>query len=271
MADPVDALNRMGGCCRWRGLVLAGVSESSLRRAVMAGAVVRYGFGVYGLPQLSELRIAVYLAGGVPACLSAAKDRGWWVLEPPAKPHISADHGRPMPDVVKHRSRVPLSTLDVVAQVLHCAPELDALVVLCSAIRSKQVSVQDVADRLGGQRSAKARAILQRLDTHAESALEVASRFHCENAGFIVASQVYLPGMGRIDQLINGVLALELMGKEFHLSPQDFAEDLRRFNAYTTAGVPVLRVGYAQVIYQPAEFIALVRRALATISAASSH
>lgn len=196
---------------------------------------------------------------------------GLVVLETPDKPHISVDHGRPVPDAVKHRSKLPLSALDVVLQVLHCAPELDALVVLCSAIRAKQVSVQDLADRLLGQRSVKARAVLQRLDPHAESVLEVASRFHCENAGFMVASQVYLPGMGRADQLINGVLALELMGKEFHLSVRDFAEDLRRFNAYTTAGVPILRVGYAQVIHRPAEFIALVQRALAAIESAKSH
>lgn len=77
--------------------------------------------------------------------------------------------------------------------------------------------------------------------------------------------------MGRMDQLINGVLALELMGKESHLSAKAFEEDLRRFNQYTTAGVPVMRVGYALVVHRPVEFLALVRRALAKISAGSSH
>ncbi|MBQ1443116.1 MAG: type IV toxin-antitoxin system AbiEi family antitoxin domain-containing protein [Renibacterium sp.] len=271
MADPVAVLNRMAGCGRWRDLLLAGVPESALRRAVESGAVVRHGSGVYALPGTSQQRIAVYRAAGVPACLNAAQDRGWWILQPPTTPHIAVDHGRPVPEVIKHRSRLPLSALDIVLQVLHCAPELDALVVLCSAIRTKEVSIQEVAQRLCGQRSAKARSILQRFDPHSESVLEVASRFQLENAGFIVASQVYLPGLGRMDQLIDGVLALELMGKEFHLSAAAFEEDLRRFNQYTVSGVPVLRVGYAQVIYRPAEFIALVRQALATISAIGSH
>ncbi|MDN5667574.1 MAG: type IV toxin-antitoxin system AbiEi family antitoxin domain-containing protein [Renibacterium salmoninarum] len=186
MADPVAVLNRMAGCGRWRDLLLAGVPESALRRAVESGAVVRHGSGVYASPGTSQQRIAVYRAAGVPACLNAAQDRGWWILQPPTTPHIAVDHGRPVPEVVKHRSRLPLSALDIVLQVLHCAPE-------------------------------------------------------------------------------------ELMGKEFHLSAAAFEEDLRRFNQYTVSGVPVLRVGYAQVIYRPAEFIALVRQALATISATGSH
>ncbi|WP_041684601.1 type IV toxin-antitoxin system AbiEi family antitoxin domain-containing protein [Renibacterium salmoninarum] len=138
MADPVNVLKTMGGSSRWKTLMRVGVSQSTLRNAVKSGAVVRYGFGIYGLPGLPKLRIAMHQADGVPACLSAAEELGWWVLHQPKIPHIAVDHGRQVPYFIKHRARLPLSALDVIVQVLDCAPELDALVVLCSAIRKNK-------------------------------------------------------------------------------------------------------------------------------------
>lgn len=271
MANVVEILKNSGGCGRWKHLRQAGVSATTLQLAVNTGQVVRYARGVYGLPNINSLRVAMHRSGGMSACLSAANERGWWVLNIPEKPHISVDRGGPLDEFVKHRSKLPLTDLDVVLQVLLCAPELDALVVVTSAVRQKRVLLAELLARLQGQRHGKARAIVGRIDSHAESVLEVASRYHLENAGFVVSSQVYLPGMGRMDQLINGVLALELMGKEYHLSPEAFAEDLRRFNRYTVSGVPVLRVGYVQVVHRPEEFIALVRQALDTISRSTPH
>ncbi|WP_041684832.1 type IV toxin-antitoxin system AbiEi family antitoxin domain-containing protein [Renibacterium salmoninarum] len=271
MANVTEVLLINGGCARWKRLAQDGVTGRVLRRALDSGEVIRYARGVYGLPTVSPLRIKMHESGGEPACLTAANERGWWVLNPPKTPHISVDHGGQTIDFVKNRSRLPLSALDVMIQVLKCAPELDALVTLTSAVRKKEINLAELLIRIRGSRLARTRAIVARVDLHAESALEVASRYHLENAGFVVTSQVYLPGMGRMDQCINGVLALELMGREFHLSAAAFNEDLRRFNAYTTSGIPVLRVGYAQVVHSPEEFLNLVHRALATIAEAVPH
>ncbi|WP_285725657.1 hypothetical protein [Psychromicrobium xiongbiense] len=192
------------------------------------------------------------------------------MLQTPDRPHLAANHGYReacleallRSPIRWHRARLPLTDLDVVLQVLHCASVLEALVVLCSVVRFGQVRVPQVREQLTGRNHTKARQVLARLDVHSESALEVVSRFHLEEASYQVASQVYIPGLGRADQLVDGVLAIELMGKAYHLSSEAFTEDLRRFNQYTVSGIPVLRVGYALVVHHPMEFIALVHRAL---------
>ncbi|WP_394942074.1 hypothetical protein [Psychromicrobium sp. YIM B11713] len=271
MADPVEVLAAQHGGARWKLLTERGVSSSQLAAALRKGRVVRFGYGVYGLPGISKTRVETLRHGGTVACLSAAQERGFWVLIPPDLPHIALDRGEPTPGFIRHRAKLPLSDSDVVIQVLRCADEVQALVVLTSAVRQSRVSLSELLQRLKGKRDAKLRALIRRCDPHAESALEVASRFHLENAGFVVASQVYLPGLGRMDQYIDHALALELMGKQYHLNDRAFAEDLRRFNLYTVAGVPVLRVGFAVVVYRPEEFIALVGRAMETVQARSVH
>ncbi|NYE93833.1 hypothetical protein FHU41_000054 [Psychromicrobium silvestre] len=262
MTDPIAVLRAHGGVARWRTLINSGVSSSSLGRAVETEQILHCGYGVYSLPQASQRRREMYLAGGAAACLTAAQDRGFWVLSTPTKPHLAIDRGGTVPGFIKHRAKLPLSDLDVLLQVLRCAEPLEALVVLTSAVRQRRVQLPELQLRIRGQRDQKARSVLARVDVHAESPLEVASRYRLEEAGFVVSSQVFLAGMGRMDQCVNGVLALELMGKEFHLSESDFTEDLRRFNMYTLRGFPVLRVGYALVVHRPAEFVDLVRRAL---------
>lgn len=262
MNNPLDVLKARGGGARWKALLDDGVARSALDREVSAGRVVKYSYGVYALPTVSQIHLNMLQACGVSACLTAARERGFWVLSAPEVPHISVNHSRHVAGFTVHRAPLPLSDLDVVIQVLRCAEELNSIAVTTSAIRQKRCSVAELNSRLAKRNDLRARKRIHRIDPHAESVLELVSRYHLENAGFIVTSQVYLPGMGRMDQCVNGVLAIELMGKEFHLTAKAFNEDLRRFNQYTIAGFPVLRVGYALVIHHPEEFIALVRRAL---------
>ncbi|WP_157874136.1 hypothetical protein [Psychromicrobium lacuslunae] len=292
MTDPVQIIRELGGGARWKTLMLAGISRAALAHDVEAKRIINYGSGVYGLPGMSTARFQMLRGNAESACFTAAKERGFWVLKQPNQPHVSANNNKKLIGFVKHRAKLPLSDIDVVLQVLRCAPrssvrrpsnsgqqpgqashraafdeitELDAIVVVTSAIRMKRCTLNELNERLSRRTDVRARELLKRIDPHAESPLEVASRFHLENAGFVVTSQVYLPGMGRMDQCINGVLALELMGKEFHLAEQSFNEDLRRFNQYTVAGFPVLRVGYAQVVHHPTEFVDLVRRAMSAL------
>lgn len=265
MVNPVDVVKAQNGTARWKTLALAGVSQTQLKKALERRLLTRVSRGLYCLPTTNAHRVVARRAGADSACLTAAEERGFWVLRRPSLPHVAANHGRHIPGVVKHRAVLPLSDEDVVSQVLRCADELDALVVLTSAVRQKRTSITRLRRRFHRKRDSRIRGILNRVDPHAESALEVASRFHLENAGFAVSSQVYLKGVGRMDQCVDGCLALELMGKEFHLPESAFNEDMRRLNGYTVESFPVLRVGYAQVVHRPHEFVALIHKALAAI------
>ncbi|GAB3529963.1 hypothetical protein GCM10027402_34360 [Arthrobacter monumenti] len=72
-------------------------------------------------------------------------------------------------------------------------------------------------------------------------------------------------GVGRLDLFIDGVLGLEVDGAEFHSSRQSYREDRRRWNVLTRNGVPVLRVTYELVVYEPQQFISLVQETLRNI------
>ncbi|MHA7217629.1 hypothetical protein ACX80L_01935 [Arthrobacter sp. MDT1-48-3] len=47
------------------------------------------------------------------------------------------------------------------------------------------------------------------MDPHAESILEAVARYHLLRAGFQISSQVHIPGVGRLDLVVDGVLGIE--------------------------------------------------------------
>ncbi|WP_354179640.1 DUF559 domain-containing protein [Arthrobacter sp. UYP6] len=71
-----------------------------------------------------------------------------------------------------------------------------------------------------------------------------------------------IPGVGRVDFLVQGRLILEIDGYEFHSSREHYRRDRARWNEATVAGWHTLRVTAEMVLYHPEQFVALVRRAL---------
>jgi very-short-patch-repair endonuclease len=261
----VERLIERGGIARARDLVDAGTSAALLTRAVREGLILRVSRGVYALPDHdSELLTALSL-GTELACISAAQYRGIWVLRKPLLLHIAADHGRPIrgDQLRVHRAACPISDLTMCLQSVRCLPELDALCIVESAVVLKRVALADLRSEVGMRGSASLRKVLALLDPHAESILETADRYHLIRAGYQVASQVYIPGAGRLDLVVDGVLGIEADGRKYHSDPREFEEDRRRWNLLTTRGVPILRVTYRLVVGDPDQFLLLVRAALA--------
>lgn len=113
-----------------------------------------------------------------------------------------------------------------------------------------------------GQRDRTALNIVNRIDPHSQSIIETVARYHLLGAGYSVQSQVYVRGVGRLDLYIDGLLGLEVDGRQFHSGSAEFAEDRRRWNLLTVEGIRVLRVTYSFLVDRPEEFLELVRRAL---------
>lgn len=144
--------------------------------------------------------------------------------------HVAVANSRTFGPFVRHRSRTKCSVLDVVLQSLRCLPELDALVVAESSVILGKISLTELRTATGGRRNARIRKIVQRINPAAESILETVARYLLENAGYQVQIQKYLPGIGRLDVLVDGVLGIELDGREHHSSENAFDEDRRRNN-----------------------------------------
>jgi very-short-patch-repair endonuclease len=132
------------------------------------------------------------------------------------------------------------------------------------AVATNRVDLQDLRGRLQGRRDAGARRTVGLINPLSQSIIETVARFHLLGAGLTVQTQVYRPGVGRLDLFVEGRLGVEVDGRQFHSGREEFAEDRRRWNLLTVEGTRVLRVTYAMVVHQPEQFLALVRQGLAT-------
>ena len=87
--------------------------------------------------------------------------------------------------------------------------------------------------QLTADRSGRALKALHELDLRAESIVEVDAQHLFRANGIGYDAQVYLPGIGRVDFLIEGFLIVEVDGFAFHSSRESLRRDLGRNNAST--------------------------------------
>lgn len=138
------------------------------------------------------------------------------------------------------------------------APE-DAVAALDWALRTGTVDADGVAELLRGI-PARFAALLKEADAACDSLPESLARTRLRAAGLRVRSQVRVPGAGRIDLLVEGVVALEVDGEEFHRDR--FEHDRSKDLAITAAGMHALRPSARHVFHDWGAVLRAVRRAL---------
>ncbi|WP_049822578.1 endonuclease domain-containing protein, partial [Arthrobacter sp. H41] len=208
---------------------------------------------------------AAYRVDARLTCVSAAAHYGLWVLEPAESLHLSSTHGR-NPASINHRQRtvavhpvLPLvGLIDVLLHSLQCLPLRESVVIIESAFRRGACGHQLLLNRLPGRRNGKARSALARVATSADSAIEVVARLVLEDAGWQVEPQVHLPGVGRVDFLLEGFLVVEIDGAAFHPDRKALRRDRQRNKATVIGGYLVLRFCYEDVMFFPDELLAQV-------------
>ncbi|MEV7663069.1 type IV toxin-antitoxin system AbiEi family antitoxin domain-containing protein [Paenarthrobacter sp. NPDC089316] len=254
------------GSARTVALRKAGFSERSLAAAVASGKLRRIQRGVYCLPKADSHVLAAYCANGRLTCISAARFYRLWALhDPPATPHISCGNGIPNSGVIDHAACthpphpfLPVAGVaDVLLHALRCLPELEALVLVQSAISQALLTKDFLRSKLPGKRNGKARAVLDMVIPRADSVLEVLAHLHFVRAGLRVTMHAQLPGVGEVDCLINECLVVELDGGT-HLEARQVKKDQYRNNASISGGRLVLRYYYADVVHYPERMVAEV-------------
>lgn len=287
---PVLAFSRIGEPCASRQQLLAvGCTPRALSWAVHAGRLIRVRRGWYALPTIGhDLERAVRIGGRL-GCLSAAAELGLWV------PHDSTTHVWLTRDASRLRDptdrflrlapierdgcvlhwwpclEVPspmcVGTMDALAQVVRCQPTAIAVAVIDSALHQRVISPTQLGS-LFRQLPGQYRWIRLVVDRKAESGLESIARLLIRGAGLIWASQVSYPGIGRVDLLVEGRVAVELDGRTWHDLEDAQARDYAKDAALAALGIVVLRFSYAQVMYRPHEVLAAILGALAATSPA---
>ena len=292
-------------------LVRAGVAGGTLHRALVRGEVVRVRRRVYAAAALPPWpRFAVTDEGVHPdflahvravllglgpraaACgLTAACLRGWGVLlEPLRTVDVALPNGRRRGRSAGVRTtqrrrlcaehwtvrpgHASLRVTTAVQTVLDCCrqlPHLQAVVVVDSALRSGQVTLEELqraARALPGTRhGSRVRRALRACDPESGSVLESVLRVHLCEAGLDgFATQVVLRDARgrrilRADFVFTTArLVVETDGARWHADP---ARDRRTDNRLAAAGWRVLRFTWDEVVHDPAAVLAGVRAALA--------
>jgi very-short-patch-repair endonuclease len=262
-------LGSRGGPASTADLGRAGFTRYRIGLAVAEGTIVRIRRGHHGLPrQASALRDARG-AGGLLTCVSAAPSNGLWTLVPTSKLHLCVGHRATPPGTVAHgRCRhpkhpwLPLAGLaDVLIHALHCLPELEALVMVQCAVGRGDISLPFLRAKLGGNRNARARSVLELVIPRADSLMEVLANTVFRRAGLRVRRHVEVPGVGEVDFLVEDCVIVETDG-ESHLEPRQVKKDRGRNNASQTGGYLVLRFGYDLVVHHPERMLAQVMAVL---------
>ena len=92
--------------------------------------------------------------------------------------------------------------------------------------------------------------------------MEVDAQHLFRSHGIGYDAQVYLPGIGRVDFLIDGFLIVEVDGFAFHSSREALRRDLGRNNASTLGGFAVLRYMPEHIWFEPERVLAEIRAVL---------
>lgn len=262
------AISQFGNVARLRELLALGISTRQIRGAVEQGTVVQVARGHYGLPGVSSLEIHLARYQARRTCLSRVSELGLWQLHEPEKVHVAAAHGRPIPGCVVHKRPAGQTLMGILRECVACGSELEGLITLESAVVAKMCTIFDLQVEFARRGDKAARAIVEMIDPQSMAITETVGRYHLRKAGHNVQGQAYVRNAGHLDLLVDGVLGVEVDGREFHDTENGWREDLRRDTMYVLRGVWRLRIPAEVVLYHPEILLAWVSQALAMIRSA---
>lgn len=278
----IVAITEVGGAAGRRHLNESGFTDRELRAAVRAGVILRARRGWYTVWSREDSRFAAVRLGGRLTGLAAIEALGGWVLHAPrleaAVPRNAARlrdprRRRPLLDrsrrgIVVHwvgtehdrdTSTGIVPVLEALRVAIRAESTETAVAAIDWALRAGAIDSDDLAE-LARSIPARLRPRLLEVDPRCDSLPESLARTRLRAAGLRVRSQVPVPGAGPIDLLVEGVVALEVDGDEFHRDR--FEHDRRKDLAITAAGMHALRPSARHVFHDWGAVLRAVRRAL---------
>ncbi|WP_350003967.1 type IV toxin-antitoxin system AbiEi family antitoxin domain-containing protein [Pseudarthrobacter sp. WHRI 8279] len=267
--DILEYLQKAGGVARSAQLLHAGFSRRDLLRLRKSGAN-QPRRGIFVLPGCDEDYQSAIRHNGRLSCARAAAHYGLWLRQSPSRLHLACNHGHGS-GFVRHRTVrfeghpfVPVAAVeDVALHALGCLPPPASTAMATSAIRLHGVSPELLARELRADRSGTALRALRELDLRAESIVEVDAQHLFRSNGIRYEAQVFLPGIGRVDFLLNGFLIVEIDGYAFHSKREDMLRDRNRNNTSAVNGYAVLRYMPEHVWFSPNQVLAEIKAVLA--------
>lgn len=217
-----------------------GWTDRRIRLAVAEGRLLRLRDGVLCDPAVPSDCADAGRAGGRLTCLSELSRLGVFVLEA-RRLHVHVDPTAsrlrdPRPGIRRHwaalrRTPHPLAlTVEVFDALLHsvrCQPARAVVATIDSALHLGLLHPDDL-DELFDALPRRHRRLRRLIDARAESGPESLMRLILRSIGCSFEPQVQVPGVGRVDFLVDGWLIVECDSRGFHAGWEQQRLDRRR-------------------------------------------
>lgn len=253
-------LRRRGGLATRAHLRAMGQTDRRIRAALDSGAVIRVGRSWLARPDANAEAVRAVAARGILGGESALRSYRIWVSQHTGTCIVSPSTASRLPPLRRGEYRIRrdappsprtpwrVGVVDALAQYLpRVADPYHAAATLDSALNRRLVTAHDL-DQLMQRMPRRIRRLRRHLDGRAESGLETLLRMAIRAAGWTVESQVEIPGVGRVDLVIDGWLVIEADGSRWHDDHESIERDRERNAALVRRGYRWHRFGYDRIM-----------------------
>jgi hypothetical protein len=292
-------VRRNGNVASRKILLEARIGATMIDAARREGVLEPLRRGMYALPEADIDQRRAVMAGGRVGCVSALRRVGvWGGLDPVLHIHVPASASRLHIEEIVPLGRNPeirrtdqsfwaepgrpvvhwqrgyrgagrparswasdwlADPLSALRQAVLCLDDEHAVAAIDSALRKKVIQPHDL-NSLFGSLPRRLQSLRAELDSNADSGPELIVRVRMRRAGFVVESQVAVPGSSKLDLLINGVVGLDLDSRAWHTGKEQTSWDYGKTLQSFAFGRPTLRILPHQIFDQWPSTLAAIAR-----------
>ncbi|WJM15071.1 endonuclease domain-containing protein [Microbacterium arborescens] len=252
-----------------------GMRKRDIADAVATGRLVRPRRGSYLVADAPRSVVTAVSLGGRLTCVSLLRLLGVFVLEP-GQPHVqlpptasrlplrtAGTDAKPVlhwtpPAAPRPRWFACSSIIDALARAVMCQPPRAAVATLDSALQLGLLHAADL-DAVFAALPLRYRSLRRLIDGRAESGPETLMRLLLRGVAKTVELQVRIPGVGRIDLLVDGWLIVECDSDAHHSGLDARRRDSTRDLAAAALGYLTLRPMAADIMWRPDRVLEAVR------------
>ncbi|MFG6491327.1 hypothetical protein [Microbacterium sp. P03] len=244
-----------------------GMTKRQIRDAVIGGTLLRARRGAYLVPGVPLAVAEAASDGGRLACISALAEWGVFVLAA-TRLHVHLDRAAHKESAGRrntwhwgalirtpHPRATTVHPIDAVAQAVACQSARAAIATLDSALHLGLIDEGDL-DAIFDRLPARRRVLRGFIDGRSEAGSETLVRLMALSLGFRVDVQVVVPGVGRVDLVLDGWLVVECDSEQFHSGWASQKRDRRRDLALAVLGMTSIRPIAEDVFHHPEVIIA---------------
>jgi very-short-patch-repair endonuclease len=264
----VAVVNAFGGIATRAQILDAGLTGSDITRDVRLGSLRRVRRGHYATALADRDAVLAVRVGGRLCATAAARTYGFWggfderlhvaVAPNASRLRLIRTDGEATPDIDDRSTVVHWIAAKAARECWRVRPEDCVRHVVASADRETALACLDTAMdvmgwsheyllRLFADESAPSRLRAAQARPGSGSGYESIATRRLRERGHRVRQQVVIPGVGRVDALVDDHLVLEIDGFSFHRSREAFETDRRRDAGALARALPVIRLSTRRI------------------------